>query len=378
MFGFLELLGTAAVVLAIFVLFDPLGDGSSKDAFGWWTAIAILPCGLAFNLLGIAAWSSQVRIYPTHIDIRAWPYRKILRVDQIALVDASNIQLTRIKTHKGFGVWLEPTFAVAVEMWAESHGIKLIRPSEQAHWDEVKIDFEFGGNASDREAYLDRRRTWAQLYNFGAAGLAIAFLIWSDEAYQILFIGNVFALVFGILVILQNPKIFGFGSTKKAPRIDVSMGIITPSFMIGARAMMDLQMLDPWGFWEISGLIWALTALPLILLSTRGSNHWSKFATVLLIPFAYGAAVITNASFDSSKPKSFTANVLDKSTASGKYHTSYYVMVSPWGPKKGQEELSVPREVYQKAEIGGVIGISLHPGFLGMPWIATKIPSTSP
>jgi hypothetical protein len=48
--------------------------------------------------------------------------------------------------------------------------------------------------------------------------------------------------------------------------------------------------------------------------------------------------------------------------------TSYYLTLSPWGPMTGAFETSVGRRLYNAVNLGDTVEVSLHSGWLHIPW----------
>lgn len=106
-----------------------------------------------------------------------------------------------------------------------------------------------------------------------------------------------------------------------------------------------------------------------------GNKIWGIISfLIFFIPAAFGSIVYLNTFFDQSAPQFFKTTVSDKRISSGK-STSYYLVVSPWGPEKSRRSISVGKRKYDVAAITDTVRMELHQGALGLPWYRPLMPS---
>jgi hypothetical protein len=74
-----------------------------------------------------------------------------------------------------------------------------------------------------------------------------------------------------------------------------------------------------------------------------------------------------NGILDRSAPSVYQAQVNAKRICSGR-HTSYNLKLSQWGPRKESKEVDVGKSVYNKHEVGDIVGVIVREGRFGIPW----------
>ncbi len=85
--------------------------------------------------------------------------------------------------------------------------------------------------------------------------------------------------------------------------------------------------------------------------------------------YSYGAVVSINCAFDSSKPKVYESQIIDKRMHKGsKGRKTYYVKVLPWGHHYDVEEIKVSQSEYDHYTVNETVKIDYKEGLLGIPW----------
>ncbi|WP_123864488.1 hypothetical protein [Chitinophaga barathri] len=85
---------------------------------------------------------------------------------------------------------------------------------------------------------------------------------------------------------------------------------------------------------------------------------------------SWGSVVFLNGGLDSSKPQSYSADIVEKHIRKGK-RTNYLLRLAPWGPVNEIKEIRVSREFYESVETNDHLEINLYQGALGIPWYKT-------
>jgi hypothetical protein len=97
---------------------------------------------------------------------------------------------------------------------------------------------------------------------------------------------------------------------------------------------------------------------------------WLKsFALALFNSFyGLGVAMELNQDLDHDPPKIERAHVMEKRETNGR-HSSYYLKLGPWGPRRSAQEMSVRYSAYRLASKGADVCIEVHPGAFRATWI---------
>ena len=101
------------------------------------------------------------------------------------------------------------------------------------------------------------------------------------------------------------------------------------------------------------------------------AGPWQMMIVLGLIGagLGYGAPGMIDTRFDTAQPQQFRATVSAMHISRGK-STSYYLSLTPWGPRTGPSDVSVSSSLYNQLNPGDEVCIALHAGALGVPWFA--------
>ncbi len=157
-------------------------------------------------------------------------------------------------------------------------------------------------------------------------------------------------------------------------KYDVADFIDFAAIIIFVRVLIDYEFEDFYSL-IIPGTI-AFIIMLAILVSTHkiivenGKNKFWIYSSLLfnIFIYSYSATYGINCTYDSSKPKVFDAEVIDKHISKSRKHTTYYIRVTPWGHHYDAEDISVSSNQYNELEIGESIKIDLKEGLLNIPW----------
>jgi len=106
------------------------------------------------------------------------------------------------------------------------------------------------------------------------------------------------------------------------------------------------------------------------ILESGKDKFWIYSSVIFcLFMYSYGAVVSINCAFDSSKPKVYESQIIDKQIHKGrKGRKTYYVKVLPWGHHYDAEEIKVSQSEYDHYTVNETVKIDYKEGLLGIPW----------
>lgn len=95
---------------------------------------------------------------------------------------------------------------------------------------------------------------------------------------------------------------------------------------------------------------------------------------LMILMYVYGAFIVTNQAFDTSKPVKYTAYVDGKSeTVSYRGgNRTYYLILKPWGPLNEKNYIAVPKYLNDKTMEGQKFNILLMKGRWGIRWVKAE------
>jgi hypothetical protein len=234
--------------------------------------------------------------------------------------------------------------------------------------EEVLADGGLGSSEEERLRLPGGARRWAGILN--AASVAVClWVVIRPEPYEY----AIWTLVLFPLLALAFLHYFRGAlriESKRgglAPAIDTAF--LMPALGLGARAVMDWDVLNWESFWLPFGAFSLALFLLTYFISEEIRRKTRAAAAHLLICafYAYGAVVSLNGIMDDSVPAVEQALIVEKRTSKGSI-TSYYLKLSPWGPREEEREVPVTRRIYEDKGAGDSVEVVVHAGAFGIPW----------
>ena len=170
----------------------------------------------------------------------------------------------------------------------------------------------------------------------------------------------------GVMTLAQNPR--------HDPRPGVS-GLYFAGLGVLIRAFYDFSVLD----WIIVLPVAAVVSLILTGLAYRAdvksmSTPLALFAVwALALAYGWGSAVEINALLDHAPPQEFQVAVTGKHINHGRRHSSYDLVLAPWGPETNGNTVDVGASLYGQVAVGDTVCIGLHPGAFKVRWWKVRV-----
>lgn len=83
--------------------------------------------------------------------------------------------------------------------------------------------------------------------------------------------------------------------------------------------------------------------------------------------YGYGAMILADTRLDHADGQAFQSQVLRRYIG-GSRSTTYHLVLAPWGPVAGPDNVTVTSGLYHQVQEGQTVCVTLHPGLLRMPW----------
>jgi hypothetical protein len=257
--------------------------------------------------------------------------------------------------------------------WANEHfrdlGAEELEKEDRA----LLADTSLGSSQEARKEAIARARLWSKAVNIAGGALTVYGFFWPTP-YR-LSVGLLVAWpLVSALAMYFHRGLITFDQKKNAVLPSVALGFLLPTFALALRAILDWNILEWRGFWPPFACISAAT-FALVFASAKDVRA-KRFSAILPLAFCcvygYGTTLALNGLLDSSRPAVYEASILDKRSSSGR-STSYYLELSPWGPRTKSEEVSVAASQYREAAIGEKIEVESYEGSLGIPWFKLSL-----
>jgi hypothetical protein len=146
---------------------------------------------------------------------------------------------------------------------------------------------------------------------------------------------------------------------------------IMPGLILAVRALNDMHALEWKPALGLSIVVGSLLWIAVVKVDPDLRSRAVSLVILLFITLAYGygAGMETNALLDRSAPSVYSAHVMHKHVSSGR-HTTYDLLLEPWGPQAQSENISVSSSLYRSVTVGDTVCVSLKPGALNIAWFA--------
>jgi hypothetical protein len=258
--------------------------------------------------------------------------------------------------------------------WAKENFKDLSAIDLEAQKNSALQDPNLGSTEGEREALLKQKKIQAGFYN--AAGLILGICMIFIDPLSLTIIG--LATPMGGIVLMASSKgvIKYVSDSRRSVYAFILLGFVLPCFTLLIKSMDPITVVGVKQLW-LPGF--GVAAIVFFLLYTIGINRSIGsigaqiiFMVVPALLYGFGAVRMSNFVFDRSAPQVYSAVAQDRRIAHGK-SVSYYLTLTPWGPRTEFQESEVSRSVYLSVEIGDTVKVNERAGWLHIPWF-TVIP----
>ncbi|WP_375563136.1 hypothetical protein ACE193_11575 [Bernardetia sp. OM2101] len=184
---------------------------------------------------------------------------------------------------------------------------------------------------------------------------------------------GIIVVLIGILIPKLSAGFITNLDTKEDKRPNTMMGFLFLCLIIGLRAMLDVNIFDYSPIWTPCLLL--TTGLTLFVsigkdfkIKKVSSYFYAFFFWCLFFGYSFGAIVLLNANYDTSKSKEYKAKITGKRIGTADV-TTYHVKLDKWHETSEVDEIQVSEDMYYEVEKNDSIKIYLQEGKFGIPWL---------
>ncbi|SMB96159.1 hypothetical protein SAMN00120144_0551 [Hymenobacter roseosalivarius DSM 11622] len=233
-------------------------------------------------------------------------------------------------------------------------------------------EHDLGRTPTERQETLKKARRTAKWLNI-IGGIVAAWLLLRPQPYQWAIAVGLVVPLLAMAALWIHQGAIRFDEKKNSAYPGVTTAIIGPPLLLLMRVVLDFEVLDYRPLWPQAAVV-AVIGILILLGGSRDFLFRDKSRISLLIAtlftaaiYGFAATLSYNCTFDEGQATIYEAKVLSKRTSSGKT-TTYYLHVSPWGPRTSTDDVTVSRQYYQQVKVGKEIEIHSMPGQLNVPW----------
>ncbi|MGY2131314.1 hypothetical protein ACW9KT_03750 [Hymenobacter sp. HD11105] len=233
-------------------------------------------------------------------------------------------------------------------------------------------DDELGRTSSEREEKLNKARKAAQILNT-VGGATALWLFLRPQPYQWAIIAGLVVPILAAIVLWLHNGVIRLDERKNSAYPSLAIAVIGPAASLLLRVLLDFDILDYTPLWPQAAAVAFVAVIALLMGSRdfvfRNDSLVSLLPTILIGAALYGFAgtLSYNCAFDEGTATRYEAKVLDKRMSGGKT-TTYYLKVTPWGPRPNSEDVTITQDYYERVEAGDSVEIYAMPGRIRVPW----------
>jgi hypothetical protein len=235
---------------------------------------------------------------------------------------------------------------------------------------------ELGITEQQRADAFERARKYASILNY----ISIAAMLWvliKPQPYEI----AIWTVILLPIIVLASSRLFSdiirFDGPKKSVYPTIAGPFLMPGIALSLRAFLDWNILSWHNFWmPFAGIVVTLSCLVLFSFKEVRKKYGQAIGMIAFCAiYGYGATISLNGITDKSRPACYSAAVIDKRVSTGKT-TSYYLKLTPWGPRNTGKEVDVSKDVYHSVGINDSVSIYVKNGAMKIPWFFVMKKST--
>jgi hypothetical protein len=238
----------------------------------------------------------------------------------------------------------------------------------EALLEEISHEQELGATPEERLKKLADAKTWSVFLTVVATAAAVA--LWLARSALLVPATLLLALtpVAAFLLLMRSPLLYAVLKQKADPRAELSIALIVSTIgLLLSMSGLHFVSVRPLLIFMVSvGIAYFLAFQSAC---RRSTQRQGAIIALLVLAGLYGAGfgLMADTITDQGPATTYSADVLRKRVSHGR-STSYYLVLSPWGPLKSPHQLSVPGRTYRSLQIGDEVCLSVHPGTLRAPW----------
>lgn len=256
--------------------------------------------------------------------------------------------------------------------WLSERYPDLNNEEVKAEEEQILSDATLGSGVEEREEELGKARSKAKALNW-AGGLVAVWSWFFPQPYEAVILACLMIPLLCLFVTQTSKGLIRIEEKKKSAYPSVFSGVLFPSLALCMRALLDFNILRYENVWKGTLLVAVLFMAALLVKSKeftfRSAREYGVALgiTILAVAYGYGAVVTANCTWDTSSPTVYHAKVTGKHVSSGKT-TTYHISLTPWGPQKQKDDVTVSKASYNRLQSGDDVSVCFRQGRFSIPW----------
>ncbi len=243
--------------------------------------------------------------------------------------------------------------------------------------DLIDSNSSFGSTTEERKANFWKIKNFTLLFNLAifVFTMAILFEALIDPGHRVVSSTLLSLLPLSCIYVLwtYQGKVTAFAKMSNPfPSIAFALFVLSifPVFLSGA--FID-RILGWTVFWIINFLYAFVLAGVLWCGVQEARNSFSNLFLSFMFCWicAFSGTLNLNSCWDFADSTPYPTTLLGKDITHGKY-TSFWFVLSPWGPVTDRKSYVVGKKTYSQYQVGDPVTINWHPGALGISWYSIQ------
>lgn len=342
------------------------------------------------GLAGIAVFCGFLAVYLFKSRIEIWPTEiryvgvgifktKVLPLDAIEGFRILPTQYVKTlvlvpknRPFKKMSISLSLERQAELLAWMEQNLTNLDKAEYEKELVEIYQNNELGASPEEKAASYKQAQKWCKLVNGAATGVGL-WAMFFPQPYNAAIWTLVVVPFAGLLCLRRFDGIARYNAKKGGAYPSVDAAFLMPALGLALRALFDWHLLE----WENFWVVFAAISTGLVIVSICIARDIRRTATAIFLCCLYstiygaGATIALNGMLADSKFTRYHAKVMGKHVSSGKT-TTYYLTLSPWRNRTGNEDVTVSRSTYSEYKEGDTAEILVRTGKFGIPYYIVR------
>jgi hypothetical protein len=261
-----------------------------------------------------------------------------------------------------------------IKSWLSNNYINLDQKESIEEKEEILTSEKHGQTEEQREDKLKKAKTATQVINWSAGIMIVVFMLFRFKNQYTLIPFLLFPFIC-LFVYHYFNGLIRMETKKDSPYPSFFIALVIPGIFLFVSSFSNYNIFD-YSNKIVPIVIFSILFSAAFLYKNKEFGKVTKYLkmtifTVFIFLYTFGAYISTNCLFDESKPKIYQATILGKRIVKAKSRM-FYLILTPWGPKKVVDEYSVSEEMYDYMNKEDTVTVYFRKGKLGMPWFDIK------
>ena len=239
---------------------------------------------------------------------------------------------------------------------------------------EILTSEKYGQSEEERENRLKKAKITTQVINWSAGIMIVLFMLFRFKNEFTFYPFIIFPFIC-LFVYRYFDGLIRMETKRDSPYPSFFIALVIPGIFLFVSSFSRYNIFD-YSNKIVPIVVFSILFSAAFLYKNKEFGKVTRYLkigvfTVFIFLYTFGAYITANCLLDKSKPNIYNATILGKRIVKAKSRI-FYLILTPWGPKKVVDEYSVSEEMYEYTSEDDVVKVYFRTGKLGMPWFDIK------